>query len=176
MIWPDTGLQWVPTSPNIPDWRTTIVYVGTGLLDNAGINNGSGYTMPFFLAGSAGIDGTKLAARLNARNLPGVWFRPAAWTPYVGFWKDHELTGVELVVFEPRHFVAVRTAVEISVAIRDLFPHAINVANVAGLDRDWGTDSFRQALLAGKSADAILAQWAPAVTDFQAMRKRYLLY
>ena len=176
MIWPDTGLQWVPTSPNIPDWRTTIVYVGTGLLDNAGINNGSGYTMPFFFAGSAGIDGTKLAARLNARNLPGVWFRPAAWTPYVGFWKDHELTGVELVVFEPRHFVAVRTAVEISVAIRDLFPHAINVANVAGLDRDWGTDSFRQALLAGKSADAILAQWAPAVTDFQAMRKRYLLY
>lgn len=157
MIWPDTGLQWVPTSPNIPDWRTTIVYVGTGLLDNAGINNGSGYTMPFFLAGTAGIDGTKLAARLNARNLPGVWFRPAAWTPYVGFWKDHELTGVELVVFEPRHFVAVRTAVEISVAIRDLFPHAISVANVAGLDRDWGTDSFRQALLAGKSADAIRA-------------------
>ncbi|MGA8326030.1 MAG: hypothetical protein WB757_08120 [Candidatus Cybelea sp.] len=96
--------------------------------------------------------------------------------PYVGFWKDHELTGVELVVFEPRHFVAVRTAVEISVAIRDLFPHAISVANVAGLDRDWGTDSFRQALLAGKSADAILAQWTPAVTDFQAMRKRYLLY
>lgn len=176
MIWPDTGLQWVPTSPNIPDWRTTIVYVGTGLLDNAGINNGSGYTMPFFLAGTAGIDGSKLAARLNTRDLPGVWFRPAAWTPYVGFWKDHELTGVELVVFEPRHFVAVRTAVEISVAIRDLFPRAINIQSISGLDRDWGTDSFRQALLAGKSADAILAQWAPAVADFAALRKRYLLY
>jgi uncharacterized protein YbbC (DUF1343 family) len=176
MIWPDTGLQWVPTSPNIPDWRTTIVYVGTGLLDSAGINNGSGYTMPFFLAGTAGIDGTKLAARLNARNLPGVWFRPAAWTPYVGFWKDHELTGVELVVFEPRRFIAVRTAVEIAVAIRDLFPHAINIANVAGLDRDWGTDSFRQALLAGKPPDAILAQWAPNVAEFESIRKRYLLY
>ena len=54
MIWPDTGLQWVPTSPNIPTWQTTIVYVGTGLLDSAGINNGSGFTLPFFLAGTAG--------------------------------------------------------------------------------------------------------------------------
>ncbi|MGB8910456.1 MAG: DUF1343 domain-containing protein [Candidatus Cybelea sp.] len=176
MIWPDTGLQWVQTSPNIPDWQTTIVYVGTGLLDSAGINNGSGYTKPFFLAGTAGIDGAKLAARLNSRNLPGVWFRHAAWSPYVGFWKDHELTGVELMVFDPRRFYAVRTAVEILVAVRDLFPHAIDIASDNGLDRDWGTDSIRQALLAGKSAQEILGQWTPAVADFVTMRRRYLLY
>jgi len=176
MIWPDTGLQWVQTSPNIPDWQTTIVYVGTGLLDSAGINNGSGYTKPFFLAGTVGIDGEKLAARLNARDLPGVWFRPAAWSPYVGFWADHELTGVELVVFDPRRFFAVRTAVEIAVAVRDLFPHVIDIKSVSGLDRDWGTDSFRQALLAGKSANEILSQWTDAVADFESMRRRYLLY
>jgi uncharacterized protein YbbC (DUF1343 family) len=176
MIWPDTGLQWVPTSPNIPDWRTTVVYVGTGLIDNAGINNGSGYTMPFFLAGAPGIDGARLAARLNARDLAGVWFHPAAWTPYVGFWKDRELTGVQLVVFDPRRFLAVRTAVEILVAVRDLFPRAIDVSKVAELDRDWGTDSLRQALLAGKPADAILAQWTPRVAEFVSLRKKYLLY
>ena len=34
-----------------PTWQTTFVYVGTGLLDSAGINNGSGFTKPFFLAG-----------------------------------------------------------------------------------------------------------------------------
>ena len=95
-IWPDTGLQWVQTSPNIPEWLTTFAYVGTGLLDSAGINNGSGFTKPFLLAGAPGIEGTKLAAHLNSRNLPGVWFRPAAWAPMVGFWKDKELTGVEL--------------------------------------------------------------------------------
>jgi uncharacterized protein YbbC (DUF1343 family) len=176
MIWPDTGLQWVQTSPNIPDWQTTTVYVGTGLLDSFGINNGSGYTKPFFLAGTAGIDGTKLATRLNARDLAGVWFRPAAWSPYVGFWKDHELTGVELIVFEPRRFYAVRAAVEILVAIRDLFPHAISIASINGLDRDWGTDSIRTALLAGKSPEAILAQWSDAVADFNSLRRRYLLY
>jgi uncharacterized protein YbbC (DUF1343 family) len=176
MIWPDTGLQWVQTSPNIPDWQTTFVYVGTGLLDGAGINNGSGFTKPFFLAGTVGIDGTRLAVRLNARNLPGVWFRPAAWSPLTGFWQDHELTGVELIVFDPRHFVAVRTAVEILVAIRDLFPHAISIESVAGLDRDWGTDSLRQALLAGKSAAAIVAQWSSSVAQFETLRNKYSLY
>ncbi len=176
MIWPDTGLQWVPTSPNVPTWQTTVVYVGTGLLDSAGINNGSGFTLPFFLAGTAGIDGAKLAARLNSRELPGVWFRPAAWSPLTGFWEGHELTGVELVVFDPRRFFAVRTAVEIAVAVRDLFPRAISIKNASGLDRDWGTDSFRQALLAGKTAEAIIAQWAPSVSQFESTRRRYLMY
>ncbi len=176
MIWPDTGLQWVPTSPNIPTWETTIVYVGTGLLDSAGVNNGSGYTLPFFLAGTAGIDGVRLAARLNAIGLPGVWFRPAAWSPLTGFWQRHELTGVQLMVFDPRRFYAVRTAVEILVAIRDLFPHAIDIVSVSGLDRDWGTDTIRTALLAGASAHAILGQWTASVAQFESLRRRYLLY
>jgi uncharacterized protein YbbC (DUF1343 family) len=176
MIWPDTGLQWVQTSPNIPDWQTTIAYVGTGLLDGVGINNGSGYTKPFLLAGMVGVDGAKLATRLNARDLPGVWFRPAAWSPLIGFWEGHEMTGVELMVFDPRRFYAVRTAVEIAVAVRDLFPHVIDIKSVSGLDRDWGTDSFRAALLAGDGADGILARWTSSVAAFESMRRRYLLY
>lgn len=176
MIWPDTGLQWVPTSPNIPTWETTIVYPGTGLLDSAGINNGSGFTLPFFLAGTAGLDGTKLAARLNARELPGVWFRPAAWSPLTGFWQGHELTGVQLIVFDPRRFYAVRTAVEIAVAARELFPHAIDVKSVNGLDRDWGTDAFRQGLLAGESAHQIMDRWSASTAEFESLRRRYLLY
>ncbi len=176
MIWPDTGLQWVPTSPNIPTWQTTLVYPGTGLLDSAGINNGSGFTLPFFLAGTLGLDGTKLAARLNARNLPGVWFRPAAWSPLTGFWQGHELTGVQLIVFDPRRLYAVRTAVEIAVAVRDLAPHAIDIKSVNGLDKDWGTDAFHQGLLAGESAHQILERWAASTADFESLRRRYLLY
>ena len=158
MIWPDTGLQWVQTSPNIPDRITTFAYVGTGLLDSAGVNNGSGFTKPFLLAGASGIEGTKLASRLNARNLPGVWFRPAAWSPMVGFWKDKELTGVELMIFDPRRFVAVRTAVEIfSLRFAILFPHAIDIASVSQIDRDFGAPTqIRQSLLAGKSPEEII--------------------
>jgi uncharacterized protein YbbC (DUF1343 family) len=175
MIWSDTNLQWVQSSPNIPDWQTTFVYLCTGLIDNAGVNNGTGFTKPFFYAGTLGLDGDALANHLNARNLPGVFFRPAAWSPIAGFWKDHELSGVELVVFDPTSFLAVRTAVELLVAVRDIAPHALHV-KAQELDRDWGTDTLRTQLLAGKSADAILAQWTASTDRFTTLRSKYLLY
>jgi uncharacterized protein YbbC (DUF1343 family) len=174
-IWPETGLQWVQTSPNIPDWQTTFVYLCTGLIDNAGINNGTGFTKPFFLAGTAGIDGSALASRLNARNLPGIWFRPAAWSPIAGFWNGKELSGVELVVFDHASFQPVRTAVEILTACRDLFAHSIEI-KAAALDKDWGTASLREGLLAGKSAHEIVSEWSAKVERFTSMRQAYLLY
>ena len=85
MVWPDTGLQWVPSSPNIPTWQTTFPYMCTGLIDNSGVNGGVGTTKPFFYAGGPGLDGNALAERLNALDLPGVYFRSAAWSPHPGF-------------------------------------------------------------------------------------------
>ncbi len=54
MVWPDTGLQWVPSSPNIPTWQTTFPYLCTGLIDSSGVNGGVGTTKPFFYAGGPG--------------------------------------------------------------------------------------------------------------------------
>lgn len=175
MIWPDTNLQWVQSSPNIPDWQTTFPYLCTGLIDNAGVNNGTGFTKPFFYAGALNVDGPALAARLNARQLPGVYFRAAAWSPIAGFWKEKELSGVELVIFDPRLFLAVRAAVEILVAVREIAPHAIHV-KAEELDRDWGTDSLRSGLIEGKDAREITAAWTQQVANFKALRAPYLLY
>lgn len=175
MIWPDTGLQWVQTSPNVPLWQTTFVLLCTGLIDNAGLNNGVGSGTPFFYAGMVGIDGRQLAGALNALRMPGISFRPAAWTPSAGFWKGRVLTGVELVVTDFPAFAPVRTAVEILVTTRALFPRAIDV-KPAALDRDWGTASLRRGLMAGSSADAIVAGWSQSVAAFGALRAKYLLY
>ncbi|TAM59612.1 DUF1343 domain-containing protein, partial [bacterium] len=68
MIWSDTGLQWVQTSPNIPTWETCFPFLTTGLLDGLGVFNGVGTTRPFFIAGARGADPERLAARLNARD------------------------------------------------------------------------------------------------------------
>jgi len=174
MIWPDTGLTWVATSPNVPTWQTTFVLLCTGLVDNAGINNGVGTATPFFFAGAYRLDGARLAASLNARRLRGVTFSPATWTPSAGFWKNRQLSGVRLDV-DPRRFEPVRTAVEILVAVRSIDPRAIDV-KAAPLDRDWGTASLRRGLLSGESADGIVSGWSNGIADFRALRARYLLY
>jgi uncharacterized protein YbbC (DUF1343 family) len=176
MLWPDTGLAWVQTSPNIPEWDTTLVYPATGLIDSAGINNGTGYTKPFKYAGTIGLDGERLAAYLNARPIPGVHFRAAAWTPFSGFWADKTLSGVELVVTDMRAFRAVRTAVELLVAIRTIAPSAISISSASALDRDWGTDTLRAGLQGGLAVDDILAGWVRETSAFVKLREPYLLY
>lgn len=176
MIWPDTGLQWVQSSPYIPTWQTTFPYLCTGLVDNAGINNGTGFTKPFFYAGALGLNARSLAYHLNARDLPGVYFRAAAWSPIAGFWKGRELSGVELEIFDPRRFLAVRTSVEILCAVRTIAPHAISIRHPADLDRDWGTASLRIGLLHGESVEQIEARWAERLSAFRGLRAKYSLY
>jgi len=176
MLWPETGLQWVQTSPNIPEWSTTLVYPATGLIDGAGVNNGTNYTKPFKYAGAYKLDGFRLAERLNDRSIPGVHFRAAAWTPLAGFWEGKTLSGVELVITDARAFRAVRTAVEILVAVRKISPATISIHNAAGLDKDWGTDTLRRGLEDGLDADTILRRWEPATRAFVEMREPFLLY
>ncbi len=176
MLWPDTGLHWVQTSPNIPEWDTTLVYPATGLLGAAGLNNGTGATKPFKYVGADGLDGARLAEVLNARNLPGVHFREAAWSPAAAAKTSRTLTGVELVVVDPHAFRAVRTAVEILVAVRRIAPSRIVVPSAAALDRDWGTDALRRGLDDGLDPSAILAQWERGTTAFTTLRERFFLY
>lgn len=176
MIWPDTGLQWVQSSPNIPTWQTTFPYLCTGLIDNAGVNGGIGTTKPFFFAGGYELDGRALAKVLNNLFLPGVYFRSASWSPTSGFWTGKDLSGVELVVFDPRSFPAVRSAVEILCAVREIAPHVIEVKAPSDLDRDWGTDTLRKGLLAGDSAPTILGKWSAGTDAFKALREKYLIY
>src|SRR5581483_3719161 len=162
-------------SPNIPEWSTTVVYICTGLIDNAGINGGIGTAKPFKYAGAYQLDPYALANHLNARNVPGVFFRPAYWSPFSGFWNGKDLSGVELVVYDPHVFPGVRAAVEIMTAVRDVAPSALHI-DATALDTDWGTDSVRTGLQSGESADAIVARWEPTLAHFTAIRAKYLLY
>jgi uncharacterized protein YbbC (DUF1343 family) len=176
MQWPQTGLGWIPTSPNIPDWSSALVYPATGLVERAGINNGTGYTDPFKVAGTAGIDADRLSQALNARPIPGVHFTPTYWTPSTGFWAFKTLRGVLLVITDPRAFRSVRTAVEIMAAVRDLAPNELSIHSAAAFDRDWGTDRVRLGLEAGSDADTIVASWQTNLASFVTLRARYLLY
>lgn len=48
MSWAETGLPWVPTSPNIPSPEAAVCYPLTGQLGELGeVNIGVGWTLPF---------------------------------------------------------------------------------------------------------------------------------
>jgi uncharacterized protein YbbC (DUF1343 family) len=176
MIWPQTGLRWIRTSPNIPTWQTTFVYLCTGLIDSAGLNNGVGTPDPFFFAGARDLDARHFTERLSATGAPGVVFDAATWSPIKGANAGRSFSGAHLRLSEPSQFAPVRTSVELAVAARDVRASAIDVHSVREVDIDWGTDAFRKQLLGGSSANEIVASWQQGVADFLPLRQRFLLY
>jgi uncharacterized protein YbbC (DUF1343 family) len=86
MQWPETGLKWVRTSPNIPDFETALLYPGICFFEGTSANVGRGTLEPFKLVGFPGINAGELADRLNRKNLPGAKFEVVAPS---GFYESH---------------------------------------------------------------------------------------
>jgi len=183
MVWRDTGLPWVPTSPHVPHGESPLFYVATGILGEiGGVNTGVGYTLPFQCVAAPDVDKHKFAAALNAYQLPGVQFVPVSCKPYYFTFSNQPIAGVHIYFTDPRR--APLTAINFyamealkKVAGRDLFDEAVKSNKKFDMfDKVNGTTATRLALQSGKSAAAIVASWRAAEDEFRAQRRKYLLY
>lgn len=75
MLWPDTGLRWVPTSPAIPTVAAVLGYPMTGLGAQIGnFRHGYGTAFPFRLLTFTGKSATTIKNALDAFEIPGTRF------------------------------------------------------------------------------------------------------
>lgn len=179
MLWPDTELPWVPTSPHIPHWFTALYCAATGAIGELGtVCEGVGTPAPFELIGAPWIDAYKLADELNRRRLPGVFFRPVTFRPFYFRFAEQSLSGVQIHILDPRKFRPVWTQLHILHALIRLHPEAgiFDSERVASFDRAWGTDQVRQMLLEGKTPEEIVQEWQEQLADYLVRRQSYLLY
>lgn len=177
-----TGLPWVFPSPNIPTLDTVLVYPGLGMFEGVNLSEGRGTTKPFELIGAPFVD-HRWAAVLNSATLPGVVFREAYFLPTFHKFADQTCGGVELHVTDRRDFDPIRTAVEMFIAAKELYPddfqwkHNAEVAsNHYWIDRLSGSDYLRTAIDSGHSTDEVIAGWQPGLAQFQQLREQYLIY
>ncbi len=76
MLWPQTGLKWVPTSPYIPDLSAVLGYAMTGLgAQVGGFSHGIGTPYPFRLLRFKGKSSKEVQQALMAQRIPGLSFR-----------------------------------------------------------------------------------------------------
>jgi uncharacterized protein YbbC (DUF1343 family) len=81
MLWSETGLEWVPTSPAIPDLSAVLGYPMTGLGTQLGsFTHGYGTIYPFRLLQYPGKTPEEIARTFNARRIPGLEFRVLQFT------------------------------------------------------------------------------------------------
>lgn len=165
MIYQDTGLPWVQTSPNIPGLESVFGYMATGLGEGTGIAQGD----KFRWIGGKGIDPQKFAALLNQSGLPGVSFIPEI---------KGEAGGVRLKIEDYHKFNPARTGIYALA-----YAHSLNLfrvpksgREVVMFDKIMGTAGIGESLEQGLDPRQIEALYAPALEKFRQEREKYLIY
>ncbi len=175
MWWEQTGLPWVPPSPNSTGVEMALLYPGTCLLEGTSATEGRGYTKPYEMIGAPWIDGERLAAELTACGLPGVRVRPASFRPWAGKHAGEDCDGVQFHIVDRGAVRPAALGLHLLTTLMRLYGERMSF-RLPHFDRLAGSDALRRDLLAGRSPQEILAGWDSELARFLPVRERYLLY
>lgn len=120
MSWPETGLPWVPPSPNVPSLDSCYAYACTGLLQHTTLSEARGTCKPFEYFGAPWLDPEPLVRALAGHRLPGVRFREVWFTPAFNKFAGELCGGIHLMVADRHALDPMRTTLAI---LRELRRH-----------------------------------------------------
>jgi uncharacterized protein YbbC (DUF1343 family) len=182
-MWYDqTGLKWLPPSPNIPTLDAAILYPGTCLFEGTNLSEGRGTLRPFENIGAPYIDGSKWAKALNDAKLKGVAFEAVEFTPRsipnmaTRPKRLGEKCGGVLVKVTNRDVLEpVKVGVAMLVTAKALYPDSLKWRE-RSIDRLSGTPKLRKAIDAGATTEKVTEMWKDDVEKFKKIRAKHLLY
>jgi uncharacterized protein YbbC (DUF1343 family) len=175
MTWRDTGLRWMPTSPNIPKADSPFYYAATGMLGGLNaVDIGIGTGRPFEYAGGRGVNGREFAAYMNAMRLPGVRFAPYSSSRKPGY------AGVQIFL-DPRgqtDLCALDVILTYEIVRRT---RGAPLAATRGDDRElfhkvYGGERLWRMLQSGATPSGLIAEWRAGNARFASARQPFLLY
>ncbi|HEX8289688.1 MAG TPA: exo-beta-N-acetylmuramidase NamZ domain-containing protein [Pyrinomonadaceae bacterium] len=173
-LWFDqTNQIWTNPSPNMRSLTEATLYPGIGLLEYTNLSVGRGTDTPFEVIGAPWLDGRKLAAQLNERNLSGVSFVPIRFKPNASIFKNENVNGINIIITDRKQFEPVKTGIEIAAALRKLYPTEWKMEKYLNLIVN--QDTFDR-LKRGETAEEIEKAWQKNLSDFKTRRASFLLY
>ena len=178
MYYTETGIPWIPPSPNMPSQESALHYPGTCLFEGTNLSIGRGTPIAFQQFGAPWLKHTELANRLNARNLPGVRFEAVTFTPNNAGDQKYNgvaVNGIKLTSTDRARYNPVVTTIHILVELKALHGDSLRF-NVAHFDRLIGSPRVRDQILSGASAAEITRDWDAEAAAFNRTRTPYLLY
>jgi uncharacterized protein YbbC (DUF1343 family) len=168
-----TGLTWIPPSPNLRTLNEALLYPGIEILQPAGVSVGRGTDAPFEQMGAPWIHSDVLLNSLTPRQIPGVSFAAASFTPGDGLYKGEVCAGVKLTISARDSFDSIRTGLEIADALHRLYPERFQVTRLMDL---LASQTTVDALIRYQAPAAIIASWDSDLAEFRTLRAKYLLY
>ncbi len=123
MFFDETGLAWIPTSPQVPEASTALFYPTTGIIGELGIVSlGGACNLPFKVVGAPWIDAELFAKKLNDQKFAGVTFVPFYFRPFTGKYVKSSCNGVLIIVTDRKNFRPVQTQYLILGMLSSLYP------------------------------------------------------
>ena len=179
MYFDDTGLFWVPPSPNTTTIDMNILYTGTCLVEGTNLSEGRGTTKPFEWIGAPFINGHALAKEFNANNVPGVLARPLTFQPTYQKFAGKICHGVQLHIENRQTIHSLRTGIILLEIIAEMYPDDFkfikNENNKYFFDLLAGTKSLRRYIL-NKQTATFFEEIEQERNTFKKIREHYLLY
>ncbi len=178
LAYDQTGLPFVPPSPNLRSLEALFHYPGLCLFEGTALSVGRGSDAPFEQIGAPWLDTAGVLASLRAAALPGVRFRAVQFTPYRpgdGRFADTLVAGIRLEVTDRRTYDPTRTAVYLLAAVQARHPDRIGWID-RQFDRLAGGSRLRDAVVRGIAPETIIRDWAAPRAEFERRRQRILLY
>lgn len=182
MDYTQTGLQWIPSSPHIPHPHSAYFYPLSGIVGELPyLSIGVGYTIPFQMFAAQWIDAEKLAARMNALNLPGLKFRPMHLKPFYAFGKGEHLQGVQVHIMDYKTARLSEVQFYILQELAAMYPDKPafseeNKARFDMFDKVCGSDQIRKRFSKNYRFDDIKDYWYKDVEAFKELSRKYYLY
>src|SRR5207248_2099634 len=122
-LWDDTGLDFVPPSPNIRTPDQALLYAGIGMFEATNLSVGRGTSSAFLLIGAPWIKGKNFVKRLALTALPGVKFKRAIFTPDKELYEGELCSGVRIYITDAALVRPTDLFVHVATILRELYPN-----------------------------------------------------
>ena len=180
----DTGLPWIPPSPNLPTPTSALVYPGQVIWEGTNVSEGRGTTQPFEIFGAPFIDSNRLSSILNNLNIPGVVLRPISFEPTSNKWSGQPCNGYQIHItsvpeYQP-YLTSLRLLQEIIRNHGDDFkwknpPYEYEYERLP-IDLIIGDKNVRHRIENGADIDEISLEWQADLSTFTAQCQTVHLY
>jgi uncharacterized protein YbbC (DUF1343 family) len=182
MNWDETGIKWIPPSPNIPDAQTAIVYPGICFLEGTNISEGRGTQRPFLQIGAPFISSEELIIEMSKSIDKSFELKPISFTPIsMKIYSEHPkyknkiCYGISIKINDDKEFDALAFGVRLIYNLHKLYPGHFKF-DTNHFDLLAGTNQLRKSILENQTPDFIINSWQNELNKFKSIREKYLLY
>jgi uncharacterized protein YbbC (DUF1343 family) len=184
MFFQQTGLPWVPPSPNLPSPVSAMVYPGQVIWEGTNVSEGRGTTLPFELFGAPYIIPKRILSTINAESIPGIILREMVFEPTANKWQGQPCRGFQIHVTDPNEFRPYETSLRLLQAVilhhRKEFkwkqPPYEYEAERLPIDLIIGDRKIRERLEKLESIDQIRESWQTKLNEFLDISRGFHLY